>query len=410
MTDTSLGSIDPAELAQLLNSPALDPPPGVTPDFEHPPNNNNLTHTIVSICIVLTTVAFLFRLCARRFFFKKPDLRDCILICIFGLYVGVIWAIYSEVAFPGTFVHQWNVTVGTLHIFLYSIFVGTILVVLLLPLIKVAILLDWIQLFVPRGNKNFVFWSCHFLIWVNLLFYLAIFFAINFACTPYERNWNNLVPGSCHVDTDKTNLAAAIVNGVSDLLILALSQKTIWGLQLSTKKKVGVATVFAVGILACVSAAFRIVVSVQHLVEDDYTYTFSEVSLCVVAEATCGMLVLCVPTIPQAIMVLKGSKVMKSLRTHAGSSRGTNVQSKRDVEVSWPRPDVMTTRSNGYIEIQSPSGNIHMKTLASGSREDDIDALHHSNGAILRTTQFHVEEGYIPKEPTRDRGHEPPWA
>jgi hypothetical protein len=49
------------QLEQLLASPALEPPKGVTPDFEKPPNRNSLAMVITTLCMVLITLCVLLR-------------------------------------------------------------------------------------------------------------------------------------------------------------------------------------------------------------------------------------------------------------------------------------------------------------------------------------------------------------
>lgn len=55
-----------------LDSPALEPPDGVQPDFDHPPNRNAAVHVMVALCLALTTFFLLLRtytrtICTRQF-------------------------------------------------------------------------------------------------------------------------------------------------------------------------------------------------------------------------------------------------------------------------------------------------------------------------------------------------------
>lgn len=115
-------------------------------------------------------------------------------------------------------------------------------------LLKSAILLQWARTFVPKGFRNTFWWICHILLAINVLFYVACTLVEIFGCTPRRKLWTPGLPGTC-VDMTKVNIASAIVNFSSDLIILYLPQRIIWSLHMSTSKKLGVATLFAVGVL-----------------------------------------------------------------------------------------------------------------------------------------------------------------
>ena len=131
------------------------------------------------------------------------------------------------------------------HVHLGSIFYG-----LTIMLLKAAILLDWVRIFVVRHQRNVMFWICHGLIWSNVLFYGIGTIVEIFQCTPREKIWNPLFEGgSCPIHMPAHMLASGIINLVSDITILVLPQKIIWKLRISTNKKVGVSLLFAIGIL-----------------------------------------------------------------------------------------------------------------------------------------------------------------
>ncbi|KAI0398685.1 hypothetical protein F4802DRAFT_186505 [Xylaria palmicola] len=400
MTDTSLTTIDPAELSQLLDKPALTPPPGVTPNFEHPPNWNTLTYAVVGISITLVAISASFRIIGRWIFSKQFNLADYLLLPLLGLYAGVIYVLLGEAAFPGTFVHQWNVQIGKLPIFLYNIFIGTCLVCALLPTVKVAILQEWVGLFVPRGTRNYIFWTCHLLTWINILFYVAVLISVNLACTPYERNWNNLIQGDCsRVNTNQTNLAAAFVNFISDFIILIIPQRAIWKLHLPIQKRIGVAVVFALGITAFIAATFRVAVSVQHLRSRDYTYTFSEVSLCVVGEFTCAFLVLCVPSAPLALKAFRAPGVMRRLRGDSSARRRSQTVPTKKEGDEWPRQNLAISGTNGYVEITTVQAHDPQLPMTSTIHqvEEDLAHLNVVEPGIFMKTEFGIAYDYDPK-------------
>jgi hypothetical protein len=114
--------------------------------------------------------------------------------------------------------------------------------------LKTGILLEWSKTFVPRGFKNSFWWTCHIVLAVNVVFYIICTFVEIFGCEPREKLWKLTLPGKC-IDMTRINITSASVNFVSDVIILLLPQKIIWGLHMSVSKKLGVAAIFAVGLL-----------------------------------------------------------------------------------------------------------------------------------------------------------------
>lgn len=115
-------------------------------------------------------------------------------------------------------------------------------------MVKVTILLEWRNIFVPRGTRNYFFWTAHALMWINVLFYVAAIFAVNLSCIPCEKYWNRLLPGHC-MATRPLEIASALVNFLVDIGILLLPQRVKWRLNMPTRKKAGVSGIFSLGVL-----------------------------------------------------------------------------------------------------------------------------------------------------------------
>lgn len=115
--------------------------------------------------------------------------------------------------------------------------------------VKLSILLQYLHIFVPNKKANAIYWSCHALIWLNVLYYTITTFCEIFACSPIAKAWDPLITeGHCLPTLVFINASSAI-NSISDIAILILPQTVIWKLQLSTKKKAQVSIIFLVGIL-----------------------------------------------------------------------------------------------------------------------------------------------------------------
>ncbi len=164
---------------------------------------------------------------------------------------------------------------------------------------KLSILLLYLRIFVPSGKPK-IYYAIHFVIWFNLLFYLANIPIEIWPCIPREKLWSPSLPGHC-INDDLVFVSGGIINVVSDFAILLLPIMSIWRLQMPTRRKVGVSAVFATGLLyvsrpwcrlgsadfgsGCISSIMHLVTSVRSAGNPDKTYYLFPVALwtCVVS-------------------------------------------------------------------------------------------------------------------------------
>jgi hypothetical protein len=115
--------------------------------------------------------------------------------------------------------------------------------------LKAAILTEWSRIFVPRRTKNAFYWTCHVLLWVNILFYVSSKVASNLACFPHEKIWDKTIPGGHCLNERLLIVAVTVINSISDAVILIFPQRVIWNLNLSLSKKIITSGAFTVGLL-----------------------------------------------------------------------------------------------------------------------------------------------------------------
>ncbi|KAF2004265.1 hypothetical protein P154DRAFT_485419 [Amniculicola lignicola CBS 123094] len=311
MDPTILAALSPAEIAALWEGPALEPPLGVMPDFDHPGGTHSLGYAV-------------------------------------GLYAGFLYCCYDLAMNPGFRVHQWNIPLKQLPHLLYNSHIGSICYGLVIMLLKAAILLSWLRIFVPMGQRNAMFWISHGLIWSNVLFY-GIGTAVEiFQCTPREKIWNPLyVGGSCVIEMPMHMRASGVINLISDVIILALPQRVIWSLHISNSRKVGLSFLFAIGAFACISAAVRLVYLLKMLASPDQLYTGSELLFWMIAELTAGFLIMGFPSLPKVVQSLPFTESVVSLirmLTSAGSRDGTPGGSRQGLPSWYRRPSTRRAR------------------------------------------------------------------
>ncbi|KAI1081303.1 hypothetical protein F5B20DRAFT_579172 [Whalleya microplaca] len=384
---TDLTALTPDQLAIALDGPALQPPDGVIPNFVNPSNRNGLAHATLALCLSFATVFFLMRLYIRFIYMKKHYLEDYLLIAAYGLFVGFISRGYFQLGFTGFYVHQWDIRLRDFFTLLHLYLVSNSLHLMAVGLLKVAILLDWIRIFVPVGTRNAFFWTCHVVMWVNILWHIAAVITVNLACFPYNAIWELTIPGKC-IDKKTLDVTAAIMAMVTDVTILLLPHRVIWKLHMNTKKKLGVSAIFGLGIFGCVCAAIRVPTVVSFYDSPDVVYNYSSVAFWAAAEFTTGMLILGAPSTPKLVRHLRESPVFTSLKSWTGSRARTN-------RTSYPHGGVtMSAKPSVYQKIDSHSALPLAKLRDPSSDQQHAESLVHGDRDIVRTTHFTATENH----------------
>ncbi|KAI1123811.1 hypothetical protein F5Y10DRAFT_251096 [Nemania abortiva] len=372
----------------ILDGPGLIPPEGVIPNFDNPPNQNSLGLAVISVCLSISTLAFATAAYAKLYCMKKIHVEDFLVVSSYGLIVGLFYGLYQSYAAVGYFVHQWDIRVRELAPLFYTSHVGTILYSVAILLLKVAILLQWLRIFVPHGTKGFSYWTCQALIYINALLYLSTVIAICASCKPYRRLWDKTIPGTCIANQEALDVSSGVGNLASDVIILLLPQRVIWKLHIKPQKKVGIAFIFFVGIFATLAAGFRLEASVRYLQSADKAYTFAIVALWGIAELTCAMLIFCVPSIPK---IFRDTGVsIKSTASFVPWPRITNRGSNPRRRLTEPSLalDGLRSPNHGYDTYMAPTTPEIDQDALSGTNIQVLNEGGYPKTGILRTTRI----------------------
>ncbi|KAI1356662.1 hypothetical protein F5Y01DRAFT_1081 [Xylaria sp. FL0043] len=299
-----------------LNGPVIPPPPGVESNFDNPPNRNTLGKVVDLTSLALATIFFFLRVFTRFKLRSRINIVDVLSTLAYILWVPYVYINYRLTYSGGYFVHSWDIRLRDLPDFQYVIFVASVLYIPILSIVKVAILSEWAQIFVPRGTRNGFWWACHVAIGLVATWGILALILLNVNCTPFEANWNMLIPGGfCRFSYPALTLASSIINLILDLVPLILPQRIIWSLNMSSSRKVGVSLVFAVGLLGTTAAIIRVVLAAQFYASADQIYFVSQVGILALTEITTGFLVLCTPSLPKAFDSLASTSGFSSLRS-----------------------------------------------------------------------------------------------
>ncbi|KAI1112789.1 hypothetical protein F5Y14DRAFT_452634 [Nemania sp. NC0429] len=257
----------------ISNRPGTPPPDGYESNFDNPSTGNYFAVPIITFCVVLSAVAIGVRFYAK-FVERKLLVADYFTFVAFPVFWVYAYYSYKLSWTGGYLVHQWDIRLEDVPAYNYVcvhstllpscctrltiaqiIWLITLLYLWAIALTKCAILLEWVAIFVPKGERNCLTLAS----WATclaLLILAAILFILDLLnCTPFEANWNPSIPGStCRFEISQFGIASSTTNFVFDLVPLFIAQKVIWGLRLPTHKKWGVSFIFLIGLAGCAAS------------------------------------------------------------------------------------------------------------------------------------------------------------
>ncbi|KAI0886604.1 uncharacterized protein GGS22DRAFT_199003 [Annulohypoxylon maeteangense] len=316
----------------------------------------------------------------------------------------------------GLFVKQWNVREGDFETFIYSYVVIIIEYCVALALFKVAIILEWVYLFIPRATRNTFYWICCGMIGANCSLYLATILCTDYACTPREKIWRRYLPGTC-IDVNMFNVIITSIHLVFDIAMLLVPHRIIWKLSLSAKQRVGVSAVFSVGIMTCMCAAGRVASAVH--TTTNLTYDFSTHLIWGTAECSTAGLIFCVPALPIAFRdPFQFPSIGIRLREKLGFFFSQDSSADSSQRLSRPQPSQRGTHPDvtPWVDEDSVVNLTDLqpvRTRSSGGvnqlQEEEFASFY--DGGILRTTEIAITTSENPGVAITPRhpGHTHPW-
>ncbi|KAI0540915.1 hypothetical protein GGR58DRAFT_511236 [Xylaria digitata] len=371
--------------SSFLEQPALDPPPGVVPDFVNTGGYHNFGYGLIIGTSVVSTVAVLARLVSSASM-RKLLIEDVLLVAALGVFTGNQYITYDLSIYPGFWTHQWNIQNGFLPHFLYNVHLGAVFYGPTSLLIKVSILVNWLRIFVPKGTRGPTFWVLHTLLWTNVFFYFITTVTEIVRCDPREKIWNPFFEGgSCPINVEDQNIATSVINFISDSTILAAPQWVIWKLQMSRSRKWGLSLLFVIGIGAWVFGVVRLVYFIKLLSSDDATFLFSGVALWTILEVTTGFLIMGIPAFPRAARMLPMSDSVANFFQSLWSRSGLS-----NTQISTPQWQFYKPKSRkrrGLWEISEMDTHNMLSVASTGANsnnnQSDIRQLQPSSRAVF---------------------------
>jgi len=263
--------------------------------------------------------------------------------------------------------HIWDVPLKKFVVFLKIRTVTTVFYCLGIMLIKLSLLLFYLQLAVDARFRLLV---CA-LIWIVVSYSIASMVVAVVSCYPVSKSWDPTIQDGGCVDLPAFYLANLSLNSATDIAVLLLPALMLWGLPMPLRDKIAVSGVFMTGIGVCVVSLLRIRAFLTLLRTYDVTweivegYIWSSIELN--TAILCAALLFAKPLLRSIRSRLFGSNsgprsVTGRRPRHHGTTSDFDLEATSDTigRWSWKRISLTTRRapvsaSESQAQITAPS-------------------------------------------------------
>lgn len=148
--------------------------------------------------------------------------------------------------------HKADLTKAQLHKALFWFFIEQIQYKMVICLNKVSVVLLYKRIFVPKAFQI----QCWIVIGVVVSWTIASLAATVFQCVPVRGAWNSTVHATC-IDTSMFWMAFAVINILTDAVVLSLPLPEVFKLHLNIRQKISLCGVFLLGSLCVLPIPVR---------------------------------------------------------------------------------------------------------------------------------------------------------
>ncbi|KAF1940627.1 hypothetical protein EJ02DRAFT_435494 [Clathrospora elynae] len=276
-----------------LDQPISPAPAGYVVDLLNPQRNGEAANFWVGTLGMIVAALFMgIRLYTKAKLAKSITWDDGALV--------IAWCFSMAIQVPILFqydrgtlgVHIWELTGNRAKSTMNLISMASILYCPFLASAKLSLLLFYLTLSHLRWFKLCVYASMFLVVGYNI----ALVFPLIFACTPFKRNWDiTTTDGSC-IDRTPLYMATAVLNMITDILLLVLPIPMIVKLQMPRAQKAGLICIFGVGSLTCITSGVRLALLFTMLKTIDQTWAIVLPGIWILIEANLVIITACLPT------------------------------------------------------------------------------------------------------------------
>ncbi|KAK4183165.1 hypothetical protein QBC35DRAFT_508565 [Podospora australis] len=385
--------------------PTLEMLLALPPEYMNEVNNpERLSNSGIAFLVLITVIYILFNI-SRYFHAERNHWEVWVLYPLsYVLSVGmcILCLLYVEIGGSGRHLAYWLLNDANKIVTYLKIQTATEFIYMAgVTLPKICLLILYLRIFTERKVRIAT--------WIVLGVVIANYFATGIiatltVCQPFAFKWDKTIPGGkCN------NLMAAyryisIPNIMTDLAIIVLPLSTLWKLQASKMRKVGLLITFLTGGLGLVTSIVRFVGFYTIDLESDPTYLSIDTQIWTLVEPCAYFICSCLPgTRPLVRAVYRKS----GLATFVGNTTrryqygsGAGAGSKGNSQNSRNRPHVASSlgviphpKGNNSASVTTVSSTTELKNMGS-------DRPHGGRGFIRldETVDVDYEMGNLHKQ------------
>ncbi|KAM0270413.1 hypothetical protein ACHAQH_009471 [Verticillium albo-atrum] len=271
----------------------LPPPPGETPDFDHPRDAGRAVVLAgLIVCNVLVTIFVSLRCYVKIFINRRILLADGICFAAWVLILVYSATVLTMIHY-GLGRYAWEVTVENYSEVLKWLYASSIVYIPAAYLTKVTLLLLIARVFAVNER---VAKGIHWFLWALLLLYTPVQTIKIIICIPVQSYWDPSISGRC-INQRRVFIVDLSIAVMADLVILILPIPLAWSLNLPLKKKIKIMLMLGAGGAATAVTVFRLVRVVQFVGSKDVTADFGVLGLTTCVELTVGLICACLPSV-----------------------------------------------------------------------------------------------------------------
>ncbi|KAL7951348.1 putative PTH11-typeG-protein-coupled receptor [Trichoderma barbatum] len=254
---------------------------------------------ITSMVMIIVAGLVVTARCASRVYLYNFGADDVVII--FSLLFSIVLSVAIQLAIENGYgMHKADLTIVELNTALRWFFIAQTPYKVTVCLNKVAAILLYQRIFVTKKFQI----AAYTVMGVVVAWSIGGVGATIFQCVPITGAWNKSVDAKC-INSDIFWVAYAVMNILTDVMVLALPIAPIMQLQLSPRNKVMLCAIFLMGGFVTVTSILR-ATSVKNSLANkaDTTWNFIDRGIWTLIEANAGIIGACLPTLRQPLAQL----------------------------------------------------------------------------------------------------------
>ncbi|KAL7932572.1 putative PTH11-typeG-protein-coupled receptor [Trichoderma chlorosporum] len=356
---------------------------------------------ITSLVMIIAAGVTVTVRCASRLYLFTFGADDIVIIISFAF--SIVLSVAVQLAIENGYgMHTADLTVVELDTALRWFFIAQTPYKVTVCLNKVAAILLYQRIFVTKKFRI----ASYTVMGVVVAWSIGGVGATIFQCVPIAGAWDKSVKATC-INSDVFWVAYAVMNILTDVMVLALPIVPIMQLQLSSRTKVMLCAIFLMGGFVTVTSILR-ATSVQNSLANkaDTTWNFIERGIWTLIEANTGIIGACLPALRQPLTRLFphffDSTVKNSHRNDDRTpGKGAFALSNLSVQASHPGMWRGGGHSRQVVSVSGPEGGTGRKSdelyiIEDASKDNDSGSDSPAVHGISKTvdvvrTSFHMD-------------------